>query len=279
MANALIHDCSLEFDLKAYLRKYNVDFINDDHFQMLDEDNNQRISTGIYDAYFGNVKLENDLEMTHLLPEKEKSTAELLKVLLKNPNVVIILLPSFFFMYCLFATDVLLPLITLELMKWDITALTLIFLVFGVIYFFALMILSRLCTSNFWVCNMTIICILLQMVGFGLFTVVKIFLRNVTTDVILMIPFLVYYIFVWFMEEVLLTCILAMMVSSHVQSFTESLRNGFSRAATVLAAVIAPMALVVLHYRSMALFGIAFIFLLIFLSKRKSFVDVENIRI
>ena len=120
MANALIHDCSLEFDLKAYLRKYNLDFINDDHFQMLDEDNNQRISIGIYDAYFGNVKLENDLEMTHLLPEKEKSTAELLKVLLKNPNVVIILLPSFFFMYCLFATDVLLPLITLELMKWDI---------------------------------------------------------------------------------------------------------------------------------------------------------------
>ena len=120
MANALIHDCSLEFDLKAYLRKYNADFINDDHFQMLDEDNNQRISIGIYDAYFGNVKLENDLETTHLLPEKEKSTAELLKVLLKNPNVVIILLPSFFFMYCLFATDFLLPLITLELMKWDI---------------------------------------------------------------------------------------------------------------------------------------------------------------
>ena len=55
-----------------------------------------------------------------MLPEKEKSTAELLKVLLKNPNVVIMLLPSFFFMYCLFATDVLLPLITLELMKWDI---------------------------------------------------------------------------------------------------------------------------------------------------------------
>ena len=182
-------------------------------------------------------------------------------------------------MYCLFATDVLLPLITSELMKWDITALTLIFLVFGVIYFFALMILPRLCTSNFWVCNMTIICILLQMVGFGLFTVVKIFLRNVTTDGILMIPFLVCYIFVWFIEEVLLTCILAMMVSSHVQSFTESLRNGFSRAATVLAAVTAPMVLVVLHYRSMALFGIAFIFLLIFLSKRKSFVDVENIRI
>ena len=202
-----------------------------------------------------------------------------LKVLLKNPNVVVILLSSFFFMYCLFESDVLLPLITLELMKWDNTALTLIFVVYGVIYFFALMIFSRLCTSDSWISNMTIICILLQMVGFGLFIAMKIFPRNVATDVILMIGFLVCYIFVWFIEEVLLTCILAKMVSSHVQSFTESLRNGFSRAATVLAAVTAPMVLVVLHYWSMALLGTTFIFLLIFLSKRKSFVDAENIRI
>ena len=100
MANALIHDSSLEFDLKAYLRKYNLDFINDDHFQMLDEDNNQRRSTDIDDAYFGNVKLENDLEMTHLLPDKEKSTAELLKILLKKPKCCYYIV-TFFFLYVL----------------------------------------------------------------------------------------------------------------------------------------------------------------------------------
>ena len=262
LANALIHDCSLEFDLKAYLRKHDLDFIHDDHFH-------------VYDVHFRNFELESDSEMTSLLPEKGKSTAELLKVLLKNPNVVLILLSSFFFMYCLFASDVLLPLIILELIKWDITALTLIFVVYGVTYFFALMIFSRLCTSNFWVSNMTIICISLQMVGFGLFIAMKLFPRNFTTDVILMIAFLVSYIFVWFIEEVLLRCILAKMVPSHVQSFTESLRNGFSRAATVLAALTAPMVLVILHYWSMALLGTTFIFLLIFLSKRKSFKDTE----
>ena len=279
MTNMLIHDCSLEFDLKAYLRKHDLEFINHDHFHMLEKGKNKRINTGMYETHFGNVKLESDSETSPLLPEKEKATAELLKLLLKNPNVVIILLSSFFFMYCLFASDVLLPLITLELMKWDITALTLIFVVYGVIYFFALMIFSRLCTGNSSVSNMTTICIFLQMVGFGLFIAMKVFPRNFTTDVILMIAFLVCYIFVWFIEEVLLRCILAKMVPSHVQSFTESLRNGFSRAATVLAALTAPMVLVVLHYWSMALLGTTFIFLLIFLSKRKRFADAENIAI
>ena len=264
VANALIHDCSLEFDLKAYLKKHDLDFINDDHFH-------------VYDDHFGNVELESDSEMTPLLPQKEKSTVELLKVLLQNRNVVLILLSSFFFMYCLFAFDVLLPLIILELIKWDTTILTVILVAYGVIYFFALMIFSRLCTSNFWVSNMTIICILLQMTGFGACIAMKIFPRNFTTDVILMIAFLVCYIFIWFIEEVLLRCILANMVPSHVQSFTESLRNGFSRAATVLAALTAPMVFTVIHYWSMALLGTTVMFLLIFLIKRKSFIDAENI--
>ena len=114
LANALIHDCSLEFDLKTYLRKHDLDFIDDDHFH-------------VYDADFGNAELESNSEKTPLLLVKGKSTAELMKTLLKNLNVVLILLSSFFFMYCLFASDVLLPLIILELIKWDITALTINF--------------------------------------------------------------------------------------------------------------------------------------------------------
>ena len=76
LANALIHDCSLEFDSKTYLRKHDLDFIDDDHFH-------------VYDADFGNVELEGNSEKTPLLPEKGKSTAELMKTLLKNPNVVL----------------------------------------------------------------------------------------------------------------------------------------------------------------------------------------------
>ena len=107
VANALIVG-------KVYLRKHDLDFIDDDHFH-------------VYDADFGNAELESNSEKTPLLLVKGKSTAELMKTLLKNLNVVLILLSSFFFMHCLFASDVLLPLIILELIKWDITALTINF--------------------------------------------------------------------------------------------------------------------------------------------------------
>ena len=93
VANALIVG-------KVYLRKHDLDFIDDDHFH-------------VYDADFGNAELESNSEKTPLLLVKGKSTAELMKTLLKNLNVVLILLSSFFFMYCLFASDVLLPLIIL----------------------------------------------------------------------------------------------------------------------------------------------------------------------
>ena len=69
VANALIVG-------KVYLRKHDLDFIDDDHFH-------------VYDADFGNVELEGNSEKTPLLPEKGKSTAELMKTLLKNPNVVL----------------------------------------------------------------------------------------------------------------------------------------------------------------------------------------------
>ena len=67
------------------------------------------------------------------------------------------------------------------------------------------------------------------------------------------------------------------MIPSHMQSFRESLRNGFSKVATVLAALTAPMVLTFLHHWSMALLGTTAIVLLIFFSKRKSFIDPENI--
>ena len=69
------------------------------------------------------------------------------------------------------------------------------------------------------------------------------------------------------------------MVPSQVQSFTESIRNGFSRASTVVASLTAPAALGVLHYWSVALLGSTVIFLLIFLLKRKQLTHIEAIRI
>ena len=69
VANALIVG-------KVYLRKHDLDFIDDDRFH-------------VYDTDFGNVELEGNSEKTPLLPEKGKSTAELMKTLLKNPNVVL----------------------------------------------------------------------------------------------------------------------------------------------------------------------------------------------
>ena len=278
-ANLLIHDCSLEFDLKEYLRENNLEFISDDHFDVLFEQDNKAREKIMNSALIQKDKVKLNSETTPLLFKQEKSTTALVKALLKNANIVFIFISSFFFMHSLFAFDVLLPLVSLELLKWDITALTIILVASAILYFFALMLFSKFCTSNSGVYNMTIICILLHLIEFGILIAMKMVTRNLTKNVTLMVAFLICYIFVWFIEEVLLRSILAQMVPSQVQSFTESIRNGFSRASTVVASLTAPAALGVLHYWSVALLGSTVIFLLIFLLKKKQLTHIEAIRI
>ena len=72
----------------------------------------------------------------------------------------------------MFGADLLLPLISYEIMHWDLTAITLMYVIEG-IYALLQIGLSKVCTTdeaNYKIC---IVCNLLQLVGLCIFIAIK----------------------------------------------------------------------------------------------------------
>lgn len=200
-----------------------------------------------------------------------------LKGLLTSSNAVLMFVSTLWFMYNLFSTLILLPLIVLIILKWNLSALAVVIITDGLLYFFLLMLMSKYCTTDKAVYAMTIISILAQICMLCVIISMKLLPRNLSRDIMLMVLLLLFGAFGWFIEEVLLSWMLVQMVPANCQSFTNSLRNGVSRFSEIAAAVSAPVILPTIQYWAYSLGTIVFLLLLIFLAKRKSLMNIKTI--
>lgn len=263
----LLHDCSAEIDVKNMLQENITD-------KKRERVQNKDANTGAAD------------EITALLssPNKGSDSVQhtipiniLVKTLLNKPDAVLMFVSTFLFMYCLFSSDVLLPLLAQVLLKWSLTALTLILVGNGVIYFILLMIMAKFCTTDRGVYIMSVICIVAQIIMFGTSIAMKLFERDLTRDIVLIVMFVVSWVFSWIIEEVIIRCMLAKMVPSNAQSFVETMRNGVSRLSTIFASISAPLVLPFLHWWSASLIVVIFILLLAFIVRKKSLLNIKEI--
>jgi len=274
----MVSDCSLEFDMKNYLSKggvviseetkENSIILMNEKLPLLNQQDNIDSSVANADTVF---KIDSTVPNVN--------TVLILKTMLQNTNMVFMFTASFFFMYCLFSFDVTLSLVILRILEWPPASIMIILSSYGVAYFVFLIIGSKFCTTNksvYWTC---IFCIVSQVIAFSILIMLKVLERNFMRDVILYIIFLIMYIFMWFIEEVLLRSLVAKMVPSYIQSFTEGLRNGCSRLSTIVAALTAPLAFSYIQYWSVALSVLTVMFLLIFLIKRNSFIDIVQMKL
>ena len=101
--------------------------------------------------------------------------------------------------------------------------------------------------------------------------------RDETSDVILMLVLLVFYLASLVMEAVILRCMLSKMVPSSVQSFVESLRTGVMQLSTVLASIAAPFVMNVLTWWSAVLICAVAFLLAAFVVRRKTLSDIDII--
>ena len=129
----LLHDCSAEIDLKKYLHARS---------QQIDEKKLVPITT----------EEPDHSTTTATNPTEEETTTipigKILSVLLHSVDAMLMFVSTFVFMYCLFSSDVLLPLLSLKLLQWPLDYLTWMLLGNGVLYFALLMLMSKLCTSD-----------------------------------------------------------------------------------------------------------------------------------
>lgn len=200
-----------------------------------------------------------------------------LKGLVTSTDALLMFVSTLWFMYNLFSTLILLPLIVLIVLKWNLSALAVVIITDGLLYFFLLMLMSKYCTTDRAVYVMTIISIVAQMCMLFVIISMKLLPRNLSRDILLMVLLLLFGAFGWFIEEVLLSWMLVQMVPSNCQSFTNSLRNGVSRFSEIAAAITAPIILPNIQYWAYTLGIIVFLLLLIFLARRKALMNIKAI--
>ena len=260
--NILVRDCSAEMDLKDITTQARINEI-----QM---------------HSFDNPMCSESSEPTTVqlaITSANLSGRNMLTIICTNRDILLMISSTFIFAYCMFSCDVLLPLIVLDLLEWNLRALSITLTVFGIAYFISLIFLSKWCVSQKSIYNVCIFCSVCQLIVFGLFIAMKQLDRNFTRDIILMGLFLIPYLFVWYLDDVILRNMISKMVPSELQCFTESLRNGMSRVSSVLAAITAPLILIYLHWWSTGMICLIIVPLFAFLWWRPSLINITEITI
>ena len=268
----LIHDCSAEIDLKTYIaqEKLSNEKKEEEAFEEMEDVTTEDKCLLSTDEEEG----ENHTSIEHItIPAKV-----VLLSLLRHADAVLLFVSTFVFMNGMFAADVLLPLLTIDVLKWSLSVLT--WLIVGSSLFFSLlvMIMSLYCTSEGSVYVMSIVCMLFNILMILSMLGIKVLQRNLQRDVCLMTCFITGYVFAWCIEVVIMRCMLAKMVPSHCQSFTESCRNGVAKVSTILASVTAPLLLPYLEWWCTGVLVVLVAILIVFLIRRKNFTDIKQIR-
>ena len=261
--NLLIHDCSNELDLKQYLKDHQC---TTGDLEEMDEHSAE--TTPLIRS--GNMNYS-------AINESEVPLEVVLKAYCSNTNLVLMFSSTFFFMYVLFSSDVLLPLICLDTFGWSITSITYIFIIYGGGYFLVLLLMSALTDSPSRVFHSTLLCMVLQMLQLGVLVLIGVLQRDGSRDVVLMVFFLIFWSFAWCLEEVLLRSLTSAIVPSSVQSFTEATRAGVARLSTIVAALTAPLLTSYLHWWAGVLIVVTLILFVCFVVNRRSLRDPDEI--
>ena len=271
----LMHDCSKEFDLKEHLHKKemakkNVNCYENQNYQ---GDLNMQESE-IVRTCTEKASLINDVTTIDTLPTTVRAV---LNVLWTNYDLKLMFISTLMYSYMVFGEDLLLPLISYEIMHWDLTAVTVIFVIAGIFYVLTQIGLSNVCTTDEASYKMCIICSLFQLVCLCILIAMKELNRNFTRDVILMISFLFTFTFSLCMQAVLFKCIVAKMVPSNIQGFVESLRFAVSKIGTLVTSLTTVLSLTYLQWWSAILIVIVVILLLCLLSRKETLCNIEVI--
>ena len=258
--NVLVHDCSAEVDLKDITTQARIN------------------ETQMHS--FDNPTCSESSEPTTVQPaitSANLSSRNMLTIICTNRDILLMLSSTFIFAYCMISCDVLLPLVILDVLEWNLRTLSITFTVFGIAYFISLIFLSKRCVSQKSIYNMCIFCSVCQLIVFGIFIAMKQLNRNFARDVLLMILVLIPYLFVWYLDDVILRNMISRMVPSDLQCFTEALRNGMSSVSSVLAAITAPLILTYLHWWSAGMICLIMVLLFAFLWWRPSLINITEI--
>jgi len=165
---------------------------------------------------------------------------QVIKCFATNPGTVIIFLSTFISMYSTYSACVVLPIIIKGGLHWDIQALSIIVVVYGILGLLLITLLGRFLENNRSIYFTSLFGISCQACSCFSLTLLKLLPRDNIRDVVLMSFELAFLIVGWYFADTLLRVTLAKLVPSRIQSFSECLRAGATRCAVICASFVAP---------------------------------------
>ena len=175
-------DCSKEFDLKEYLNQTELakndvrSYVNQSFQGHLNKKESEK------QKCTENASLLNKISTIDTLSTPVRAV---LNVIWTNYDLILTFISSLIYSYILFGAYLILPLISYEMMHWNLSAVSLIYGIEGIFYVLLQFGLSKFCTSDEANYKMCIICSLFQLVDLCIFIAMKEAKRNFTRDVIL----------------------------------------------------------------------------------------------
>ena len=275
ICNTMLHDCSAEFDLKDFLRDDETERSSScGKKESCDDDSTSNDAVNHITDVEENGALLEDFCKNHqdILPLKS-----VIKGLFSSPEALLIFISTFILVFSLFGTDVLIPLLIENTFHWPMDVTSYVFISYGIGYFIILVVMSTFFTSRKSVYVATIVCLVCMLLQYVILATLVLLTRNKNRDIALFVLFLFCWLIGWCLDAVLLRTLIANMVPSNIQSFTETLRSGAARISTILASFIFPLVTNYLHWTCVLMFGIMFFILLGFLSNFKQYLHPKEI--
>ncbi|XP_066924324.1 uncharacterized protein [Clytia hemisphaerica] len=261
----LVHDISREFDLKQ--NQENSQSYEDREMKNFDE---------ISDSEKSSLIVE-DIEPSSMDSKEEMNHLQTLGLILKQPDLLLLLSFTFVASYILFGFDTLLSLIGSRYFGFSVKVTSLIFIIDGGIYFVVLWLLgyaSKRCTDYH------AIVMSFSILFAGLAAIFVLALQEVTNVVLkysLLIVYLLAFSSTWTIEEVLSRSLFSKLVPSWCQNYAEGVRRSVSSAAFIISGVTSSGLFDNLQYLSLALLLVSFTLLVLFISRKKVLVNPTSL--
>lgn len=223
----LVFDLSKEYDLKE-----NV-YENVEAQKKVDGNNAEGIcsTNGAEKDHEFSISYNSKTETDPLISNvKQKQTTLLVtKELFKCIDTLLLLCGSFFSTFCIVVCDMWLPMLVVDVMTWSITELNIIVLCAGLSCFISLLFLSWKPPSDNVIFILAVLSIIFLSALIGVFTFLYFYHNQFEVSIFMWVIYDIGFGIVIVMEEIFFIGCLAKMVSSRIQTYTESVRLSMSR--------------------------------------------------
>ena len=214
---------------------------------------------------------ENEEEPLIECDDEEMSVAEVSWKLCSNIDTALVMILTFCLWYWMVAFDMWLPLMVVDIMGMGINELNGIVFGFGFISAIILFIISNKTFSDSTIYSFSVISMIALALMEGIFIFFKFYYKiHLALNVVLWITWGTLFAIVVVMDEVFLVGALAKMVSSNVQTFSESCRLSMSRFGALIALLTSAILFQWLVYTCLAAVAFSVLAVALLLWRRKT---------